>query len=500
MTDTIDTNTTSSQAGIEDGRAVPTALLVGGVWAARAADGGTFAVTDPATGATVAELPDAGPAEMQAAIDAADAVRPEWAATTALERSALLRDVAGRLRADVAALARLITREQGKPLAESEGEVAYAASFFDWFAEEARRIQGGSLPAPSRRKRILIAKRPVGVTAAITPWNFPAAAVARKLAAALAAGCPMIVKPSELTPLTALALGRHLQDAGLPAGVVSVVAGADAARVTEPLLRDFRVRALSFTGSRPVGELLMRQAAATMKRLTLELGGHAPFIVFPDADLDAAVDGAVASKMRNMGQTCVCANRLYVHEDVAEEFQAALADRIAAMRIGNGLDDGVEIGPLIDENAIAKVDEHVADARKSGATVVLDGGRMAGTAGNFYRPVVLSGVDESMRVAREETFGPVTPIMTFRSEHEVITRANATEFGLAAYCYTRDVGRVFRLVDRLEFGIIGINDGIVSTTEGPFGGVKGSGFGREGGTTGIEEFLDPVYVSIGTID
>ncbi|SEF18887.1 NAD-dependent succinate-semialdehyde dehydrogenase [Jiangella alba] len=475
-------------------------LFVGGAWIGRAASGRTFPVTDPATGRTLAELPDGGPAETRAAVEAAERARPGWAATTALERSALLRAVAQRLRADTERLARLITLEQGKPLAESRGEVLYSASFFDWFAEESRRVQGGVVPAPSRTKRILVTRRPTGIAAAITPWNFPAAAAARKLAAALAAGCPMIVKPSEVTPLTALALARIIEECGFPPGVVSVVTGADPAAVTAPLMDDFRVRVLSFTGSRPVGELLMRQAAATVKRVTMELGGHAPFIVFADADLSAAVDGALASKMRNMGQTCVCANRLYVHEDVADEFQEALRARLAAMRVGNGLDDGVEIGPLVDARAVAKAGAHVADAVAAGATVVLDGGPVPGTAGHFFRPVLLRGVDDTMLIAREETFGPVTPIMTFRTEDEVVARANATEFGLAAYCYTNDVGRAFRLVDRLEFGIIGLNDGIVSTTEGPFGGVKGSGFGREGGSAGIEEFLDPVYVSIGNVE
>ncbi|NED96382.1 NAD-dependent succinate-semialdehyde dehydrogenase [Phytoactinopolyspora alkaliphila] len=478
---------------------LPGDLLIGGDWVSRVTDGRVFEVTDPATGEVVATLPDGGAAETQAAIDAADAVRQSWAGTTALERSALLRDAAQRMRADTERLARLITLEQGKPLSESRGEVAYAASFFDWFAEESRRVMGSMVPAPRRDKRILVSKRPVGITAAITPWNFPAAAIARKLAAALAAGCPMIVKPSELTPLTALALGRVFEDAGLPAGVLSVVVGSDPAAVAGPLMSDFRVRAVSFTGSRPVGELLMRQAAPSMKRITLELGGQAPFIVFPDADITAAADGAVASKMRNMGQTCVCANRFYVHEHVAGEFQEALAERLRSMPVGNGFDDGVQIGPLINQDAVEKVDAHVDDALRGGATLVLEGGRDAGSSGHFYRPVVLSGVTESMRVVQEETFGPVSPIMTFQTEDEVVRRANATEFGLAAYCYTRDLSRVFRLVDRLEFGILGINDGVVSTAEGPFGGVKGSGFGREGGTVGIDEFVDSVYVSIGNV-
>jgi len=470
--------------------------FVAGRWC-DADDGSTTAVTNPASGQTIGTIPRMGANETRHAIDAANKALPDWRARTAKERAFILRRWFDLMMANQEDLARLMTIEQGKPLAESRGEIAYAASFIEWFSEEGKRIYGDTIPSHGRDKRIVIIKQPIGVTAAITPWNFPAAMIARKVGPALAAGCTMVIKPAELTPYSALAMAVLAEQAGVPSGVMSVVTGNSRA-IGGELTSNPIVRKLSFTGSTEVGKLLMSQCASTVKKVSLELGGNAPFIVFDDADLDAAVAGAIASKYRNAGQTCVCANRLLVQSGIYERFATRLAEVASAMTVGDGLEAGIKIGPLINEPAITKVERHVADAISKGAKLLTGGKRLAGV-GTFFAPTVLTEVTADMLPMREETFGPVAPLVRFATEADAIRLANDTEFGLAAYFYSRDVQRVWRVAEALESGMVGINEGIISTEVAPFGGVKESGIGREGSKYGIEEYLETKYLCFGGI-
>ena len=476
-----------------------TQALIGGAWC-DADSGAAFDVANPASGERLARVPDMGAAETRRAIEAAEAAWPAWRNRTAKERAAVLRKWFELMLAHSDDLAFLMTGEQGKPLSEAKGEVAYAASFVEWFAEEAKRVYGDTIPATQADKRLIIVRQPVGVCAAITPWNFPAAMITRKVAPALAAGCTVVVKPAEQTPLTALALAELAQRAGFPAGVFNVVTGSasSAPKIGGELTGNPIVRKLSFTGSTEVGRLLMAQCAPTIKKLSLELGGNAPLIIFDDADLDAAVEGALASKYRNTGQTCVCANRLLVQDGIHDAFAARLAEAAKKMKVGAGTEAGVLQGPLIDAQALAKVEEHVADALAKGARV-LTGGRRHALGGTFYEPTVIADVTPEMKCAREETFGPVAPLFRFHTEAEAIALANATEFGLAAYFFSRDVARCFRVGEALEYGMVGVNTGIMSNEVAPFGGVKQSGIGREGSKYGIEEYLEIKYLCFGGI-
>ncbi|MFG0674708.1 NAD-dependent succinate-semialdehyde dehydrogenase [Delftia sp. WSY_7] len=468
--------------------------LIDGQWLA-ADDGSRIDVHNPATGEAVGHVPRMGEAETQRAIAAAERAFTLWKQQTAEARARLLHRWFELMMENQQDLALIMTSEQGKPLAESRGEIAYAASYVQWFAEEARRIYGSTVPAPWADKRIIVTKEPVGVCAAITPWNFPAAMITRKVAPALAAGCTIIVKPAQQTPLSALAMAELAQRAGIPEGVFSVITGSSRA-IGGVLTASMAVRKLTFTGSTEVGRVLAEQCAPTLKKMSLELGGNAPFIVFDDADLDAAVEGAMASKYRNTGQTCVCANRLLVQDGVYDAFMARLKVAVQALKVGNGLEAGVDQGPLIDQAAVDKVEELVADAVKNGAEVVLGGKRHA-LGGTFYEPTILASATDRMRIAREEVFGPVAPVFRFKTEEEAIRMANDTEYGLAAYFYARDVGRVWRVGEALEYGMVGINSGIISTAVAPFGGVKQSGMGREGGAAGIEEYLSTKYLCMG---
>jgi len=447
-------------------------------------------VDDPATGEIIGRVPRLGGSHAQAAIDAAERAMPAWAALTAKERANILRRWYDLIMAHQEPLARILTREQGKPLAEARGEIAYAASFIEWFAEEAKRVYGEVIPGHLADKRIVVLKQPIGVVAAITPWNFPAAMITRKLGPALAAGCATVLKPASQTPFTALALAVLAEEAGIPRGLINVITGS-AAAIGEVLTRSPVVRKLTFTGSTEIGAKLYEQSAPTIKKLSLELGGNAPFLVFDDADVDAAVAGAIASKYRNAGQTCVCANRLYVQAGIHDAFVAKLVEAVGKLKVGKGDEDGVQIGPLIDEAAVAKAKEHIDDVLAKGGTV-LAGGHALG--GRFFEPTVLAGVKPGMIILKEETFGPVAPIVKFETETEAIQLANDSEFGLAAYFYARDLGLVWRVAEAIESGIIGINTGIISTEVAPFGGVKLSGLGREGSRHGIEDYLEIKYL------
>jgi len=452
-------------------------------------------VDDPATGKVIGRVPKLGGAETNRAIAAAEKAMGPLAKLTGKDRAKVLRRYFDLIMANQDELAAILTQEQGKPLAEAKGEIAYAASFIEWFAEEAKRVYGDVIPSHAPDKRIVVLKQPIGVVAAITPWNFPAAMITRKIGPALAAGCGVVVKPASQTPFTALALGALGMEAGLPAGILSVVTGS-AGDIGSALTASETVRKLSFTGSTEVGAKLYEQSAPTIKKLSLELGGNAPFIVFDDADLDAAVVGAMQSKFRNAGQTCVCANRIYAQAGIYETFLTKLAAATAALKIGGGTETGVEIGPLIDGKAVEKVKEHIADATSKGARVVT-GGQPHSLGGRFFTPTVLADVTQEMLVSREETFGPLAPVFKFRDEDDVIAQANATPFGLAAYFYARDVGRVWRVAERIEAGIVGVNTGLISTEVAPFGGVKASGLGREGSKYGIEDYLEIKYLCIG---
>jgi len=474
-----------------------TRSLIGGQWL-EAASGCTLEVTNPANGEHVATLASVGTVETEQAIKAAEKALQHWRARTAKERSHLLRAWHDLLMANQEDLAQLMTAEQGKPLAESRGEIAYAASFLEWFAEEAKRIYGDVIPTYQSDRRILVFKEPVGVCAAITPWNFPAAMITRKAGPALAAGCTIIIKPASETPLTALAMAKLAVEAGIPDGVINVLVGP-AREIAETLTASPVVRKLTFTGSTPIGKLLMRACADTMKKVSLELGGNAPFIVFDDADVDAAVEGALMSKFRNVGQTCVCANRIYVQAGVYDEFTRKFAGRVAQMQVGEGTEPGVEQGPMINAAAIDKVEEHIQDALTKGGRLLLGGSRHE-KGGNFFQPTVIADASQHMLVAHEETFGPLAPVFRFETEQDVIAMANDTEFGLASYFYSRDIGRIWRMAEALESGLVGVNAGVIATEVAPFGGYKESGVGREGSKYGIEDYIHTKYVCIAGVD
>jgi len=458
----------------------------------------TISVRNPATGSVLGTVPKLGAEETRRAIEAAERAWPAWRAKTAKERAAILRKWFDLMMANQEDLAQILTAEQGKPLAESRGEIAYGASFIEWFAEEGKRAYGDTIPSPWADKRVLVLKQPIGVCALITPWNFPNAMITRKAGPALAAGCTVVIKPAGQTPYSALAMAELGERAGIPKGVLNVLTG-DSKAIGAELCSSPKVRKLSFTGSTETGRILMKQCADTIKKLSLELGGNAPFIVFDDADLDAAVEGALASKYRNAGQTCVCANRLYVQDGVYDAFAAKLTEKVKGFKVGPGTEPGVVIGPLIDENGVKKVEAHVADALSKGAKTVLGGKRHA-LGGLFFQPTVLTGVTPDMLVSHEETFGPVAPLIRFKTEEDAIRLANDTEFGLSGYFYSRDIGRIWRVAEQMETGIVGANVGIISTEIAPFGGVKQSGLGREGSRYGLEEYMEMKYILIGGID
>jgi succinate-semialdehyde dehydrogenase / glutarate-semialdehyde dehydrogenase len=487
MSITTDSETTAVEAA-------PTQLFIGGEW--RAAGGGeTLAVEDPSTGETLVEVADATPDDAAAALDAAVAVQDEWAAHPPRERGEILRRVFEAMTGRADELALLMTLEMGKPLAESKAEIAYAAEFLRWFSEEAVRIEGRFATAPNGVGRLITMKQPVGPCYAITPWNFPAAMGTRKLGPAIAAGCTMVIKPAQQTPLSMLALAKLFEEAGLPAGVLNVITSSSSSGVSKPIINDPRLRKLTFTGSTEVGRKLVEQSAPGLLRTSMELGGNAPFLVFPDADVDAAVEGAVIAKMRNIGEACTAANRFHVADGVADEFATKLAEKLGAMKVGRGTEDDVKVGPLIDGTQRGKVAELVDDATGKGAQVLV-GGRERDGAGYFYEPTVLGGVSPDARLLKEEIFGPVAPVIGFDDEDAAIAAANDTEYGLVAYVYTRDIKRAFRVCEKLQTGMVGLNQGMVSNPAAPFGGVKASGFGREGGPEGIDEYLEIKYIAM----
>ena len=486
--------TAPSRVSLSDPKLFRQAAYIDGAWV-EAQSGSAIDVDNPATGEVVGIVPKLGAAETRSAVAAAARAFPAWRSKTAKERAAVMRRWFDLMMANQEDLARLMTIEQGKPLAESRGEVAYAASFLEWFGEEAKRVYGDTIPSPMRDRRIVVIKQPVGVVACITPWNFPLAMITRKAGPAIAAGCTVVLKPASQTPFSALALAELAERAGVPKGVLNIITGP-AEAIGGELTSNPDVRKLSFTGSTAIGKLLMAQCATTVKKISLELGGNAPFIVFDDADLDAAVEGAMASKYRNTGQTCVCANRIYVQDSVYEAFAQKLSAAVGKLKPAPGCEEGATQGPLIDDRAVEKVEEHIADALAKGAKVVTGGKRHA-LGGRFFQPTVLTGVTSSMLVAKEETFGPVAPLFRFTTEDEVVKLANDTPFGLAAYFYGRDIGRVWRVAEALETGMVGVNTGIISTEVAPFGGVKESGLGREGSKYGLEEFLEIKYVCLG---
>ncbi|QQE91355.1 NAD-dependent succinate-semialdehyde dehydrogenase [Azotobacter chroococcum] len=479
---------------LTDSTLLRTKAFIDGQWV-DADDGATFVVTDPANLSPISTVASLGAAETARAVAAAEAALPAWSAKTAKERSALLRKWFELIMANREDLARLLSREQGKPLAESRGEIAYGASFIEWFAEEAKRIYGDVIPHDKQGRRLVVIKQPIGVVAAVTPWNFPNAMITRKAGPALAAGCTIVIKPASETPLSALALAELAVRAGIPAGVVNVVTG-DARAIGGELTRNPAVRKLSFTGSTGIGKLLMAQCADTMKKVSMELGGNAPFIVFDDADLDAAVAGAMASKYRNSGQTCVCTNRLLVQDGVYDEFARRLVAAVNALKVGPACEEDAQLGPLINTKAVLKVQEHIEDALAKGARIIA-GGKLHPLGGSFFEPTVLGEATPEMLVAREETFGPLAPIFRFRTEAEAIQMANDTEFGLASYLYTRNLGRAWRVSEALEYGMVGINEGIISTEIAPFGGIKESGTGREGSKFGIDDYVELKYLCFG---
>jgi succinate-semialdehyde dehydrogenase/glutarate-semialdehyde dehydrogenase len=490
------TTKTATGVPLQDAKLFRQACYIDGAWIENSAQA-AIDVDNPATGETIGTVPRLGRAETRQAIEAAERAFPAWRRKTAKERAAVMRRWFDLMMANQDDLAKLMTTEQGKPLTESKGEVGYAASFLEWFGEEAKRIYGDTIPPHQPDKRIVVTKEPIGVVACITPWNFPLAMITRKAGPAIAAGCTVVLKPASQTPFSALALAELAERAGMPKGVLNIITGP-ATEIGGELTSNPVVRKLSFTGSTEIGKVLMAQCASTVKKLSLELGGNAPFIVFDDADLDAAIDGAITSKYRNTGQTCVCANRILVQESVYDTFAAKLTEAVKKLKPANGLESGATQGPLIDDRAVEKVESHISDATSKGAKVLIGGKRHA-LGGRFFEPTVLTDVTPAMAVAREETFGPVAPLFRFKTEADAVTLANDTEFGLAAYFYGRDIGRIWRVAEALEYGIVGINTGIISTEVAPFGGVKESGIGREGSKYGMEEFLEIKYLCMGGI-